>query len=150
MAVLSIDPGGNIGWAVFRDDGGLLAKGKMKFDLFAHSLHYKPAAGSTTLTFVPRGSNIAEVKISKVVYESYYLDPDRPQGGSTGPAQEVIGVLKYLCLQAGIEPVAQRAVILRVAMQHEGYVQDKAHLPDEDSAELHGRYFFRKQAGVLT
>lgn len=127
----------------------------MDFTMFSHSLHYKPQQAHNRLIFVPRrGLHLVDGDegpqfISDLVYESYYLDPNTKQGGSTGPAQEVIGVLKYLCLQAGIEPAAQRSAILPVAMRHWGYVQEKKHLPDEDSAWLHGKYRLT-DVGTLT
>lgn len=146
MTLLAIDPGARIGWALFGNDHEEIGRGVMDFTLFSHSIHYKPSQAVNRIMFSPRGVEraLAVVAVSEVVYESYYQDPGVKQGGSTGPAQEVIGVVKYLCLQAGIEPVAQRSAILPVAMAHCGYEKPKTrngndkHLPDEDSAWLHG------------
>lgn len=156
MTLLSIDPGARIGWALFTDEGEEIGRGVYDFRLFSHSIHYKPTRYPDKILFTSReGDNQGEHLVDQVVYESYYLDPGKPQGGSTGPAQEVIGVVKYLCLQAGIEPAAQRSAILPVAMKHWGYeppvtrTGNKKHLPDQDSAWLHGKYRLT-DLGVLT
>jgi hypothetical protein len=149
MTVLIIDPGETVGWALFDDWGTELGRGKMPQTLFWHSIHYKPQRSVREIFFTPRNSRLSgTVGVDEVVYESFYLDPGVKQGGSTGPAQEVIGVLKYLCAQAGIEPTAQRSAILPVAMKHCGYQTPLTrngkpkHLPDEDSAWLHGMHYF--------
>jgi hypothetical protein len=149
VTTLSIDPGGTIGWALFDDRGGEIGRGKMDFETFSHSIHYKPQLSYDQIQFMPRGiaRATAGLMIDEVVYESFYQDPGIKQGGSTGPAQEVIGVVKYLCLQAGIHPTAQRSALLPVAMKHHGYeppvtkTGNPKHLPDEDSAWLHGMYY---------
>lgn len=146
MTTLAIDPGGNIGWALFSPEGKEIGRGVMDFRLFSHSLHYKPSLYRDRLVFTPRGiaTERSTYPVRRLVYESWFTDPGTPQGGSQGPAQEVIGVLKYLCLQAGITPVPQRSAILPVAMKHCGYELpvtrggNQKHLPDQDSAWLHG------------
>lgn len=149
MTLLSIDPGKNIGWALFSlANGEEVGRGVMDFDLFSHSLNYRPRVSPNRLVFTPRKAVTArsEYLVKEIVYESWYLDPGTPQGGSVGNASEVIGVLKYLALQAGIPIHAQRSAILPVAMKHAGYEKPmtrngrEKHLPDEDSAYLHGMY----------
>jgi len=147
MTLLSIDPGSNVGWALFDDRGDEIARGVYPFVKFIHSIHYKPTRYPNRVIFTARDSEAdGEHLVDKVVYESWYQDPGTPQGGSQGPAQEVIGILKYLSAQAGIEPAAQRSAILPVAMKHWGYEPpvtrsgNKKHLPDQDSAWLHGKY----------
>lgn len=149
MKILSIDPGKRIGWALFDGMGEEIGRGVMDFKQFAHSLHYKPRQSAETLSFMARGAlDEGPHEVTHVVFEAYYLDPGTKQGGSTGPAQEVIGVLKYLCLQAGIEWGEQRSAILPVAKVHHGYVQRVQHLPDQDSAWLHGMYYMVDQGWI--
>lgn len=150
VTTLSIDPGANIGWALFSVAGEEMARGVMDFIEFSHSLHYKPTIDPEVLFFTVRGTSLPRsvYPVTKLIYESFFLDPGVPQGGSTGPTQEVIGVLKYLCLQSGIEVYEQRSAILPVAMKHCGYEPpvtrngNKKHLPDDDSAWLHGMEHF--------
>lgn len=149
MTLLAIDPGKNIGWALFSlANGEEIGRSVMDFDLFSHSLNYRPRVSTDKLVFTPRKAVTArsEYLVKEIVYESWYLDPDIPQGGSVGNASEVIGVLKYLANQAGIPIHSQRSAILPVAMKHTGFRKPltktgkEKHLPDEDSAYLHGMY----------
>lgn len=153
MTILSIDPGERIGWALFDDFGTEIGRGVMDFKTFSHSIHYKPQMYREHIMFMPRGiaRATAALPVDEVVYESFYHDPGVKQGGSTGPAQEVIGVVKYLCLQAGIAPTAQRSALVvgerSPAVIHTGYEYPRTktgnpkHLPDEDAAWLHGMYY---------
>jgi hypothetical protein len=149
VTLLAIDPGSNIGWALFSlANGEEIGRGVMRFPQFAHSLHYKPQQDVAKLAFTTR-SNTArpQYAVKKVVYESWYTNPDMSLGGSTGVASEVIGVLKYLCHQADITPVAQRSAILRPTSLHARYewprtkTGNEKHLPDEDAAYLHGFHY---------
>jgi hypothetical protein len=157
VTLLSIDPGKRIGWAVFANNGTEIGRGVLDFERFAHSLNYRPGVSYDRLIFTPRGvegkdhhMDNGTLKIRDLTYESFYSDPGVKQGGSIGEAQEVIGVLKYLCLQAGIIPHAQRAALVvgqdSPAVRLTGYeypltsTGNEKHLPDEDAAWLHGMY----------
>jgi hypothetical protein len=139
VTTLAIDPGKRIGWCLFGDgkeiergvtDWGGLVRGFGELDdyLGGH------------LTFL-------DYVIGEVVIENYVNDPGTPQGGQENPAAEVIGAVRILCAQTNTRFTRQPASTLSVAMKHAGYTPpktrtgNKKHLPDEDSAFLHGFYY---------
>jgi len=141
--LLSIDPGETTGWAIFDFNGKLISKGAYDRETFDHAFMRR----GIVLTFADRPRRI-EYKITRVVCESFYTDPDIPQGGSQGGAQKVIGIVERECRLADVPLVMQRSAILNTAVIHAGYewpmtrTGNKKHLPDEDSAYLHGFYYF--------
>lgn len=122
--VVSVDPGKNIGVALWTSTGVLLFKSVMDFD--------------TLDDFLENSSNIAEI-----IYEDYTTNPWKKQGGSKQHAAQVIGMLKSHARRRGIDIVCQPNTILRVAALHAGIkVPAKGHIEDDVSALLHGWYYF--------
>jgi hypothetical protein len=134
VTTLAIDPGKRIGYAIF-EDGKETLRGVTDWEQLCRRLD-----GGARLRY-------ADYRITEVVIENYVNDPGTPQGGQENPAAEVIGAVRILCVQTDTPFTRQPASILSVAMKHAGYTPpvtrtgNKKHLPDEDSAFLHGFYY---------
>ena len=139
MTLLAIDPGIRIGWALFRTDGSEVARGVTNWDgLFSNLGNW-----DDELVWWPKW------KIDHLVVEDYIGRPGAKNGGQHFDASEVIGGLRLLANQTNTLIVRQRAVdVLKVAALHAGYKLPKGHLPDQDSAYLHG-YYRLEQLGIL-
>lgn len=122
--VLSVDPGKNIGMALWSLTGVLIFKKVLDFD--------------TLDDFLENTQNISEI-----VYEDYTTNPWKKQGGSKQQAAQVIGMLKSHARRRGIDIVCQPNTILRVAALHSATpVPAKGHIKDDIAAYLHGWYYF--------
>lgn len=122
--VLSVDPGKNIGAALWTVNGVLLFKAVMDFD--------------TLDDFLEESESISEI-----IYEDYRTNPWKKQGGSRQEAAQVIGMLKSHARRKGIDIVCQPNTILRLAAMHAGVkVPTKGHINDDVAAMLHGFYYF--------
>lgn len=132
MTVLSIDPGKNIGRALWTNDGKLLFKDICDLDTFL--------------------SYLAEAEgIGTIVYENWRLfKRQAQQTGSTMEASQVIGAIKlWEKLDSTRLRVEQPSSILPVSALHAGVALPKGHTPDDVSAYLHGHYYF-VGLGLLT
>jgi len=140
VMTLAIDPGKRIGWALF--DEGCLMKGVIDWTTLVLWLRADGRRHNLGLDLFFKDWHIDEV-----VIENYVNDPGTPQGGQENPAAEVIGAVRILCGQTDTPFTRQPAMHLSVAMKHAGYTPpktrtgNKKHLPDEDSAFLHGFYY---------
>lgn len=151
MTILSIDPGKRIGYALFTDEGEDIERGVIQFDDW-----FMPIwdGGPINVDTEFGDMSFKNRYITQFVVEGYRHDPMIQQGGSLHEASQVIGAVRMAAAIVGIPVAVQYASILPVAMMHDGYeppvtkTGNKKHLPDEDSAWLHGRYFLRSQ-GVL-
>jgi hypothetical protein len=137
VTTVAFDPGKRIGWALFQD-GAEIRRGVMSWEELVVAFDNLEYYLGGDLTFM--GSVVDEV-----VVENYRIDPGTPQGGREVSASEVIGAVRMMCEQNGVKFTRQEPKILSVAMLHTGYVQTKAHLPDQDSAYLHGFYYEETQ-----
>ena len=145
MTLLAIDGGDkNVGYALFTDKGEEIERGVIAFERF-FDLGWETGPFTSTdgwLFFKNRG-------IDRIVVEGYRHDPNVKQGGSVHGASQVEGAARILRALTGIPVTVQYAgQALPVAKQITGYTGDltrtgnKKHLPDQDSAWLHGIYWF--------
>jgi hypothetical protein len=143
MTLLAIDPGKRIGWAMFYvSTGEEIARGVTDWDGLRESFDNLEYYLGGDLTY--RGRVLREI-----VCEDYIGRPGQKNGGQHFDASEVIGGVRMLAEQNAVPFHRQRAVdVLQVSALHAGYKLPKGHLPDEDSAWLHGR-FRLEQLGVL-
>lgn len=125
MTVLSIDPGKNIGRALWTNDGGLLFKDVCDLD--------------TLLSYLADGEGI-----NTIVYEDWRLfKRQAQQTGSTMEASQAIGAIRlWEKLDTTRLIVKQPSSILPVSALHAGVALPKGHTPDDLSAYLHGHYYF--------
>ena len=148
MTILSIDPGKRIGYALFTDKGEDIERGVIQFDDWFNSTRNRLGIDYSGWACFD------ERIVDQVVVEGFRHDPTVAQGGSVHWASQIEGAVKMLGALTGVPVAVQYSNILSVAMIHDGYEKPKTktgkdkHLPDEDSAWLHGRYFLRSQ-GVL-
>lgn len=154
--ILAIDPGKRIGYALFKPTGEEVERGVIEFDDWFSETTPMSAwdnwddTGIPQLTFGPD----CEI-IEQIVVEGFRHDPLVKQGGSVHWASQVEGAVKMLGALTSTPVAVQYSNILPVAMMHAGYeppktrTGNKKHLPDEDSAWLHGRYWLTEQ-GILT
>ena len=147
MTLLSIDPGKRIGYALFTDKGEEIERGVIDFDTWF--------SAESPVEFGDYGLlHCNDWTVSQLVVEGFRHDPTVQQGGSLHEASQIVGSVKTLALIAEVPIAVQYASILPVAMLHDGYEPPKTrtgkkkHLPDQDSAWLHGRYYLRS-IGVL-
>lgn len=147
MTLLSIDPGKRIGYALFTDEGEDIERGVIQFDDWFESEN----ASIPVPTFLNFFKNGVNYDITQLVVEGYRHDPTVQQGGSLHEASQIVGAVKMLSALSGTPIAVQYSRILPVAMMHAGYeppvtkTGNKKHLPDEDSAWLHGRYWLTEQ-----
>ena len=146
--ILAIDPGKRIGYALFWPRGEELERGVIQYDVWLDP------------TLTPFGLQygdelmFANHRVDQIVVEGFRHDPLVKQGGSVHWASQIEGAVKMIGALTGIPVAVQYSNILPVAMMHAGYeppktrTGNKKHLPDEDSAWLHGRYWLTEQ-GVL-
>lgn len=136
--ILSIDGGKNIGYALFTDKGKEIERGVWGFEDFFKKDWRAFLSNSR--------------KVSQLVVEGFRHDPTVKQGGSLHWASQIEGAVKMLGAVTGTPVAVQYAgQALPVAKQITGYTGDltktgnKKHLPDQDSAWLHGIYWFHSQ-----
>lgn len=153
MTILSIDPGKRIGYALFTDKGEDIERGVIQFDdwfdLCPLEVNGSNEYGSEFELWFERYA------ISQLVVEGFRHDPTVKQGGSVHWASQVEGAVKMLAAITDTPIAVQYAgIALPVAKLFTGYVEpttktgNKKHLPDEDSAWLHGMYWMRSQGIV--
>lgn len=152
MTLLAIDPGKRIGYALFKDNGEEIERGVILFDdWFEKEWEGGPVGIAEPLNYL----RFRHEYPTQIVVEGFRHDPGVKQGGSEHEASQIIGAVKQLAALTGTPVAVQYSMILPVAMMHAGYeppktrTGNKKHLPDEDSAWLHGRYWLTAQ-GVLT
>ena len=155
MTLLSIDPGKRIGYALFTDEGEDIERGVTQFDDWFKLVPPPGTEYGFRLQITSSGRLLCnDLQVSQIVVEGFRHDPTVQQGGSLHWASQVEGSVKTLALVAEIPVAVQYSRILPVAMMHAGYeppvtkTGKKKHLPDEDSAWLHGRYWLTEQ-GVI-
>jgi len=149
MTILAIDPGKRIGYAIFENDGAEVERGVIQFDdWFSPVISNRPLvlssdySGDLYLLFKGDYDDI-----DKLIVEGFTHDPTIKQGGSEHWASQVVGSVKTFGQQTETPVYVQPASVLSVAMMITGYEKpvtktgNKKHLPDEDSAWLHGRYW---------
>lgn len=138
VTLLSFDGGKNVGFALFDDYGGEIERGVIDFDDFFKSFqaHHEVAV------------YFHDTLIDDLVVEGFRHDPTVKQGGSLHWASQVEGAVKLLGAVTDTPVYVQYAgTALPVAKQITGYTGDltktgnKKHLPDQDSAWLHGIYW---------
>lgn len=148
MTLLAIDPGRSvkpsIGWALFRNDGSEIARGKMTWAELCKDLRLSGPLGG--LRFFRDGHGA--YAITEVVIENFVNDPRSARGGQENGTSECIGAVEILATQAGISFTRQRSDRLNPAKLLAGYEQTTEHIPDQDSAYLHG-YYYLVNKGVL-
>lgn len=145
MTLLAIDPGKNVGWAVFRDDGSEYTRGVLDLDNgLERALDLR--FDFLELWFVP--AMYGGYLIDEIVCESYLGRPNQKNGGQRFWGPEALATVRTYAHLAGVPFHLQAPAVLPVAKAHAGYVQTVKHLPDQDSAYLHG-FEFLVGRGVL-
>lgn len=134
MTVLSVDSGKNVGWCLWTEEGMEIDRGVCDMEDF------------------PVFLEDIDDELSIIIYEDYIGFKNQShngrQTGSRFVASQVIGMLKQFAKPRGVKLVRQQSNILSVSAAHTGYKLPKGHLPDQDSAYLHGHYYFVVQ-GIL-
>jgi hypothetical protein len=134
--VWSIDPGERIGFARWWDDGTFIEKEVLDFQSFLAMLHHR------TNDEIMDG----DPQPSVIVCEQWAFRPGQTGRGDTMVSAQVIGALRSYFWPG--ELTFQDSGILRVTAMHCGLKVPKGHIPDEDSAYLHGFHYFER-IGVL-
>lgn len=155
MTVLSIDGGKNVGYALFTEEGEEIERGVIDFEDF-----FKEFKIGISVDWYSEEADIEWPKfkgmdINQFVVEGFRHDPSIKQGGSLHWASQIEGAVKMLGAVTEIPVAVQYAgQALPVAMLITGYEKpttrtgNKKHLPDQDSAWLHGRYWFHCQGAL--
>lgn len=144
MSILSIDGGDkNVGYALFSSEGEELERGVVPFEVF---FDFGWESGPFLLD--DGWLSFRGWELERMIVEGYRHDPNVKQGGSVHGASQVEGAVKILRAVTGVPVTVQYAgQALPVAKQITGYTGDltktgnKKHLPDQDSAWLHGIYW---------
>lgn len=150
MTILSIDGGDkNVGYALFAGNGTEIERGVIPFEEFFSWLwldYDRELMFCAPIAPAPDDQVIHE--ITRLVVEGYRHDPNVKQGGSIHGASQIEGAVKMVGAVTGVPVTVQYAgQALPVAKQLTGYAGDltktgnKKHLPDQDSAWLHGIYW---------
>lgn len=146
MTILAIDPGKNIGYALFEDDGTEIERGIIDFDDWfrGYNLWLRDNEDGVGDRLFFRDYE----EVTLLICEDFTHDPNIRQGGSKHEAAQIIGSVKTYTSMVALTPLTmQPASALSVAMMITGYEKpvtktgNKKHLPDQDSAWLHGRYW---------
>lgn len=138
MTLLAVDPGRSvkpsIGYALFNPDGvELIERGALTWDGFFDELSLvNPARPYGFLRFF--GFTVGEVVVED------FVNTPKSRGGQHNGTSECIGAIEILCRKTSTPFKRQPNTILPVAKLLAGYEQTLQHLPDEDSAYLHGIY----------
>lgn len=156
MTVLALDGGKNIGWALFTDQGEEISRGVVDYRTFFRQDNKgfeRSPIGTEVDGFVTWELN-GYYFIDTIVVEGIRHNPDIKQGGSQRWESQVEGAARILAVVTSVKVVVQPPDRLSVSLMHEGMewprtkTGNKKHLPDDLSAYLHGRYYFRS-IGVL-
>lgn len=154
MTLLAIDPGRSvkpsIGYALFDDQGNEIERGKLTWDGLVEALwlaeNYDDT-GISMLRFQYAGFT-KDVHITEVVIENFVNNPRSARGGQENGTSECIGAVEFACATMRVPFTRQKSDKLGPARLLAGYEQTTEHLPDEDSAYLHG-YYYLVGKGVL-
>lgn len=132
MSVWSVDPGEkNIGFCTWNNNGLLIGKSILTPEEFMAMLLTSSGAVHT------------------IVCEEWAHQPGKTKGGSKATTARVIGWLELYAAQNDINLVMQPPNDLRVWALHAGVELPKGHIPDDDSAFIHGHHYFVDQ-GILS
>lgn len=156
MALLAIDPGGSkerpsIGYALFNSDGEELERGVLSWEQLVQGLQW-PGGSTRTALFWPKAG---VTTVDRIVCEDF-VNNAKSRGGQTNGTSELIGWLDGQCFVHEVPFTRQPNTILPVAKLHAGYSmpinprtkKPVQHLPDQDSAFLHG-FEFLVRTGVI-
>lgn len=143
MTLLAIDGGKNVGYALFTGKGEEIERGVIDFDTFFRDLQ---VSGHDQILF--HSDKSGDWEVGQLVVEGFRHDPNVKQGGSLHWASQIEGAVKMISARTGVPATVQYAgQALPVAKEITGYTGDltktgkKKHLPDQDSAWLHGIYW---------
>lgn len=149
--IVAIDGGKRVGYCLFTWDGKEVERGVIEFD---HFFNWFFIDQGYDLCFAAPIRSSTVHRINQLVVEGFRHNPNVNQGGSLHWASQVEGGVKMLGRVSGVPVKVQYSAILPVSMMHAGYdppktkTGKKKHLPDQDSAFLHGHYFLVGQ-GIL-
>lgn len=134
--LLSFDPGKRTGLAIFNFETGEEEK-------------------RLVLTYGPLTEFLGELqpssRIAVILVENYRQRPGvRQRGHTLGEAMRVIGQAESAAYRLGVPLIKQEPIILSIAAKWAGYKMPKGHIPDQDSAFLHGIYYLRQQGKYIT
>lgn len=131
--ILAVDPGKRNGIALFRDelDGELVVNMVMSVD--------------ELITWL----NTVENGLSAIVYEDFIIAPGKNHG-SKGEAMQTIGILKMAANRLRIPITKQRPENRLTGAKWAGEKVPKGHMPDIQSARLHGIFYMRRQGKFTT
>lgn len=131
--ILVVDPGKRNGIALFRDelDGKLEINTVMSVDEVIDWL------------------NQISVGLSAIVCEDYIIAPGK-NSGSKGEAMQVIGILKMTAARLRVPFILQRPEQRLMAAKWAGERIPRGHMPDKQSARLHGIFYMRRQKKFTT
>ena len=136
MTLLAIDPGKNVGWSLWLGDP-FIEYSRGVFD-FEH-IHYRFDLYSGKLWF-RAGDRFFQV--DEIVVENYIGRPGQKNGGQRFWGPESLAKVEMYGELAHLPVTRQRPVdALEPAIMHSGYKRTAKHLPDQDSAYLHGFYY---------
>lgn len=143
MTLLAIDGGKNVGYALFTSKGEEIERGVLDLVDFFTAFDWDKEFQSLSFEWDHRLH-----EITQLVVEGFRHDPNVKQGGSLHWASQIEGAVKMLGALSETRVAVQYAgQALPVAKEITGYTGDrtrtgsKKHLPDQDSAWLHGRYW---------
>jgi len=133
--ILAVDPGKRNGLAIFQDekDGLLQCNWAATVEGLIDYLH----------------GAMQRMSLSVIVAEDFIIAPGK-NNGSRGEAMQVIGILKFAAKLFDIPLVLQRPELRLHAAKWAGETIPKGHMPDEQSARLHGIYYMRSQGKFTT
>ena len=140
MNLLAIDPGKNVGWSFWWGDPIYeYARGVFNFEHIRHWFLLEDDSLGLTLWF-RAGEGYCQV--DELVIENYIGRPGQKNGGQRFWGPESLAKVELFGELAGIPVTRQRPVdALEPAIMHSGYKRTAKHLPDQDSAYLHGFYY---------
>jgi len=129
MILLSVDPGDNVGYALW--DGP---------ECYENKVVRRPE-------FMRMLAEGYFDGVDRVVAENFALFRGRAQKqvGSKMPASLVLGALELWCIQHGIWLHKQHSGILSTAALHANRTLPAGHCPDDLAAYLHGYYYLEEQ-----
>lgn len=131
--ILAVDPGKHNGVAIFED----VKDGKLEINCV------------WTVDQLIDATNGFNSDISVIVVEDYIIGPKGNQG-SRGEAIQVIGILRALASRLNVPLIRQQPEKRLIAAKWAGETIRKGHMPDDQSARLHGIYYLRVHGKFTT
>lgn len=131
--ILAVDPGKRNGVAIFED----IKDGKLEINCIL-----------TVDQLIDTTNNFTR-DISAIVVEDYIINGSK-NNGSRGEAIQVIGILRALSARLGVPFVRQPPENRLTAAKWAGEHVRKGHMPDDQSARLHGIFYLRRQGKYTT